>query len=162
MSIKFTDNSEAVKAALEQAILAGLEEAAGEIESQTKRNSRVGQACAPTKNSWQHRVEQKGEEYTATIGSDKENAIWEEFGTGEYALEGKGRKGAWYVPVESVTGYKKPTYNGKVIIVYGKNGQQFYKTNGKKPSRAFWRAYTEKKNTAIRLIQRKINQALKK
>lgn len=127
MSIKFTDNTEAVKAALEQAIWAGLEEAAGEIESQTKTNTRV--KTGKTKGSWAHRVQSSGnDEFTATIGSPDENAIWEEFGTGDYALNGNGRKG-W---------------------------------KGKKPSRAFFHAYTSKKNTAIRLIQRKISQALKK
>lgn len=127
MSIKFIDNSEAVKAALEQAVWAGLEEGAGEIESQTKTNSRV--KTGKTKNSWTHNVKSSGDnEFTATIGSPDENAIWEEFGTGDHALYGNGRKG-W---------------------------------KGKKPSRAFFHAYTSKKNTVIRLIQRKISQALKK
>ena len=33
---------------------------------------------------------------SVTVGSPLENAIWEEFGTGEYALYGNGRKGGWY------------------------------------------------------------------
>lgn len=31
----------------------------------------------------------------ATVGNPLQNAIWEEFGTGEYALEGDGRKTPW-------------------------------------------------------------------
>lgn len=154
---KFTDNTMKVLAAMDDKILAVLEECAGELESQTKRNSRVGSPGAKTKNSWRHKVAKEGNEHIAIIGSDSENAIWEEFGTGEHAITengGKGgRKGAWYVPVEEVVGYKKPTYNGKVIIVHGKNGKDFYKTNGKKPSRAFWNAYSRLKNKIIRRIQ---------
>ena len=82
MSIEFIDNSEAVKAALEQGIIAGLEEAAGEIESATKRNTRV--KSGNTKGSWKHKVVDS--ELTAYIGSNAENAIWEEFGTGERAI----------------------------------------------------------------------------
>lgn len=147
----FEDFSFKVKDAIDDKINIALEECAGELESQTKRNSRVGQAGAPTKNSFKHKVDEL--KHIAYIGSNEENAIWEEFGTGEHALEGKGRKGAWYVPVEEVVGYKKPTFNGKVVIVYGKNGKKYYKTNGKKPSRAFWNAYTSMKPKIIKRIQ---------
>ena len=147
----FEDFSFKVKDAIDDRINIALEECAGELESQTKRNSRVGQAGAPTKNSFKHKVDEL--KHIAYIGSSEENAIWEEFGTGEHALEGKGRKGAWYVPVEEVVGYKKPTFNGKVVIVYGKNGKKYYKTNGKKPSRAFWNAYTSMKPKIIKRIQ---------
>ena len=34
-------------------------------------------------------------EKTAYIGSSLKYSIWQEFGTGEYALEGGGRKGGW-------------------------------------------------------------------
>ena len=40
-TIQFTDNSAQVKAALDGAIVAYLYEAAGELEAQTKRNTRV-------------------------------------------------------------------------------------------------------------------------
>ena len=70
---------------------AWLYEAAGELEAQVKRNTKVG--TGQLKNSWTYKVdESKGE---ATIGSPLENAIWEEFGTGQYALHGDGRKTPW-------------------------------------------------------------------
>ena len=93
MSIKFHDNSEAVLAALEDAIMNGLELGAGEIQSQAVQNSRVD--TGKTRNSFRHRVKGSGTEFTAEIGSPDENAIWEEFGTGDYALNGNGRKG-WH------------------------------------------------------------------
>lgn len=146
MSIKFEDNSIKIKEMLEEAAIAYLHEASGEIESQAKRNSRVGQG--QTKGAWDYSVNEDSLE--SQVGSPLENAIWEEFGTGEYALEKNGRKTPWYVPVEGYNGKKKPTYKGKVVIVYGKDGTAFYKTNGKKPNRALWNAFQTLKPKLIK------------
>lgn len=76
MAVKFTDNSAQVVAALNDAVIAYLYEAGGELQAQAKRNSRVG--TGQLKNSWDYRVdESKG---VTTVGSPLENAIWEEFG----------------------------------------------------------------------------------
>lgn len=146
--VKIEDYTIEVMNALDSTADIALEAAAGELESAVKRKSR--RDTGQTAGSFRHHV--SPESHTAHIGSNDENAIWEEFGTGEHALNG-GRKGAWYVPVDAVHGRKKPSYNGKVIVVYGKNGKKFYKTNGKQPSRAFFKSYTEKKPALIKLIQ---------
>ena len=91
MSVQFSDFSMQVKAALEEAAIAYLHEAAGELASQTARNSPVD--TGQLKGSWDYKVDESKLE--ATIGSPLENAIWNEFGTGEYAAEGNGRKGGW-------------------------------------------------------------------
>lgn len=76
MSVQFKDNSMQVKAALDDAIIAFLHEAAGELQSQVQRNTRVD--TGQLKNSWEYKIDEgKGE---ATVGSGLENAIWEEFG----------------------------------------------------------------------------------
>lgn len=124
--VKFEDYRIEVKNAIGNVREAALEEAAGEIESQTKRNTRV--KTGQTKNSWQHKVV----EDTAYIGSNHENAIWEELGTGDYALNGDGRKGGWF-------------------YVDDKGDGHF--THGKRPSRAFWKAYTSLKSKIISMIQ---------
>ena len=146
MPVEFKDFSISVKSEMQDAAVKWLIEAAGELESQTKRNTRVD--TGQTKGTWRYVVDEGKLE--ARVGSEKENAIWEEFGTGEYALKGNGKKTPWYVPVEGYTGKKKPTFNGKVIIVHGKNGKDFYKTNGKKPNRALWNAYNTKKAALIK------------
>lgn len=124
----FEDYSIKVKAAIEDNINIALEECAGELESQVKRNSRVD--TGKTKNSFRHHVDEG--EHAAYIGSNDENSIWEEFGTGEHALNGDGRKGGWYY-VDA-------------------KGEGHY-TTGKKPSRAFWRAFTSLKSKLIKHIQ---------
>jgi hypothetical protein len=125
---KFEDYTIKVINAMDEKINAVLEECAGEVESQTKRNSRVD--TGRTKNSFRHKVIE--DEHTAYIGSDYENAIWEEFGTGEYALKGDGRKGGWS---------------------YKDEEGEWHHTYGKTPSRAFWNAYTALKDKIINLIQ---------
>lgn len=115
--MKFYDYSDEVKKALEEASIAFLHEACGEVEGQAKNNSAV--VTGKTKGSYENRVdESKMEGY---VGSNYENAIWEEFGTGEYALNGDGRKGGWFYVDEKGKGHF---------------------THGKKPKRPLLKAYT--------------------
>lgn len=143
-SVKFEDYSIKVKNALDDKVYDFLVGASNEIVTQTVRNiDTAANDSGQLKGSFSAHVDEaKGE---AVVGSPLENALWTEFGTGEHALKHNGRAGAWYVPVEKVTGKKKPTYNGQVIIVYGTNGQKFYKTNGKKPVRMLQKAFDSKK-----------------
>ena len=146
----FEDFTIQVKAELNDRLIRALETAAATIERSAKRNTRVGRGGGSgTKGKWKHFVDPAA--LAAYIGNTEENAIWEEFGTGEYALN-DGRQTPWYVSVEGYTGKKRPTFNGKVVIVYGKNGVAFYKTNGKKPSRALYKAFEAKKKTVEKIF----------
>lgn len=131
-NVTFEDYTMEVQAKIADCIEPALEECAGEVISQTKRNSRVD--TGQTKNSFMHRVSGSvmAGEWRADMGSNHENAIYEEFGTGEYALEGKGRKGGW---------------------VYKDAEGDWHYTTGKKPSRAFFKAYTALKNKIIKRLQ---------
>lgn len=144
VKFEFNDYRIEVMNAIENKINNVLEECAGELESQVKRNSRV--KTSKTKNSFQHKVVDS--EHAAYIGSSEENAIWEEFGTGEYALNGDGRKGGWVYKNENV----KLTKSGRADRRF-KNNNVFVFTYGKKPSRAFWNAYVKKKDKIIKHIQ---------
>lgn len=125
MSIEFTDNSAKVKAAIKETTIAYLHEAGGELEAQVKRNTRVD--TGQTKGQWQYVVDESKLE--TVVGNPLENAIWEEFGTGEYALNGDGRKGGWYY--------------------VDKKGVRHF-TKGKTPSRAFQKAFTSLKTALIK------------
>ena len=126
MSVQFQDFSIQVKAALDDAVEQFLVEAASEIKSAAQRNSRVD--TGQLKGSWGFVVDESAQE--ATIGSPLENAIWEEFGTGEYAVKGDGRKGGW-------------------VYVDDKGDGHF--TYGKKPNRTLERAFKNRKGKIIRL-----------
>lgn len=131
--IQFNDNTLQVINALNDKINIALEECIGELESQVKRNTRVKKG--DTENAWQHKVDT--EEHKAVVGNPLENAVWEEFGTGEYALNGNGRRGGWLYEDE----------NGKT---------QF--TRGKTPSRALHKAYVSKKNKLIARMKKAVKE----
>ena len=117
MAVEFQDNRIEVKAAMCSAIVAFLHEACGELEAQTKRNSKV--KTGQTKGSYGYAVDESG--LVGYVGSDYENAIWEEFGTGEHALNGDGRKGGWR---------------------YMDEKGNWHFTRGKKPRRPLFKAFT--------------------
>ena len=128
--VVFEDYTVRVIGALDSKVNIVLEEVAGELESQVKRNQDMFRDTGQTTNSWQHKVDDST--HTAYIGSPSENAIWEEFGTGEHALNGNGRKGGWK--------YKDAKGN-------------WYQTFGKSPRRHFWKAFTGHKDKLIKHIQ---------
>lgn len=125
MSVEFQDFSIQVKEALDEKAIQFLEEAASEIESAAKRGSRVD--SGQLKGSWNHQVNESAKE--AKAGSPLENAIWEEFGTGEYAAHGDGRKGGWS---------------------YKDDAGDWHHTKGKTPNRTLQKAFESKKAAVIR------------
>ncbi len=125
MGIEFQDNRVRVKDAIDDAITAFLYEAGGELQAKTMRNSRVD--TGQTKGSYQYQVNESANE--CQVGSNLENAIWEEFGTGEYALKGNGRKGGWYY-----------------VDRHGKG----HFTRGKTPNRPMHNAFTSLKAKLIK------------
>jgi len=125
--VEFKDFSMKVKKRMDQAAENFLEEACALVESQAKMNSRV--RTGQTKGSIDHRISDN----VGYVGSNYQNAIWEEFGTGEYALKGDGRKGGWLYKDES--------------------GETHF-TRGKKPSRALWNSY----NTHKKAIKDRANR----
>ena len=123
-NIVFRDYSMKVKAALNDAVIAWLHEASGAVEAQAKRNSRVD--TGQLKGSWKYVVDEGKLE--SQIGSPLQNAIWEEFGTGEFAANGNGRKTPWK--------YQDAKGNWHV-------------TRGKRPNRTLQRAIDSKRNAII-------------
>ena len=154
MAVEFTDNSIQVKTELEAAVIAYLHEAAGELTSQTTRNSRpVKYGQQDVKNSWDYVVDE--DELMAAVGSPLEAAYWEELGTGEYALNGDGRKG-WWVYVE---GNDTPRANQKmyteeeaksVAAFLRSKGLDAHATKGTEANRPLFNAFTASKTALVR------------
>lgn len=136
MSVKFTDNSMKVKAAIEEAALQYLHEASGELVSATQRNTPVD--TGQLKGSWNYIVDDGKLE--SKIGSPLENAIWTEFGTGEYALKGNGRKGGWK--------YKDRRGN-------------WHFTHGKPPVRMLHKSFTALKPKLIKRAEQVLKGSMK-
>ena len=133
MSVEFRDFSRIVLQKINDCGATFLEEVGGELEAQVKQNTKVD--TGKTKGSWEHVVnEQKME---VQVGSRYKNALWEELGTGKYALNGDGRKTKW---------------------VYRTDDGKFHATVGKKPRRALYKAYESKKNLIIREARRRFKE----
>lgn len=128
-SIKFEDYSDEVIKDFKSKVIEALHESAGTIEGQVKRNSRVD--TSQLKGSWTYKVDE--DNYEAHIGSPLENAIWEEFGTGEYAVKGNGRKTPWR--------YKDAKGN-------------WHTTKGKTPNRTLENAFRTKLKTVKNIMER--------
>lgn len=154
MSIEFEDYSFQVKGAINDAAKKWLEEASGEIESQAKRNMPAGQWYAQQKNAFEHKVNEAALE--ATIGNPMEEALWTEFGTGEFAVNGDGRKGYWvYVKGSGKggsTGGKSYTLEGakRAMAIMQSKGIDAHITKGQQPHRPLQSAFTSLRSALIR------------
>lgn len=130
-NVEFTDYSAKIKTAIADAVIAFLYEVAGEIEAQAKRNTPVD--TGQLKSSWTYVVDESSGE--AIVGSPLENAIWTEFGTGEYALNKNGRKTPWR---------------------YEDAHGNWHTTTGKKPQRCLFNAVQTVKPKAEKALENKL------
>lgn len=152
--VVFIDNSIAVKEALSKFEEKFLTEAAQVIESQVKQNTAVD--SSQTKQNWKHVVDIANHE--AVVGNPLENAVWEEFGTGEYALKKKGS--GWWVYVKGEKSQEKKIPKRyteakakQIVAILRKKGIEAYCTKGKRPRRALYKAFETKKSAIIRRAQ---------
>jgi len=123
--VQFHDYSIKVKSALDDKVIQFLHEAGSTLQRQAANNTRIG--TGETAGKWDYIVDEG--EGVCTIGNPLENAIWEEFGTGEFALHDNGRKGGW---------------------TYRDDEGKWHFTYGKTPTRALHNAYVAKKSAIIR------------
>lgn len=119
---KFEDNSVKFLDIFNECSVAFLEEVKDSLVSQTQRNTPV--ETGGLKRSFGDDSFVDKDELTAYIGSSKKYAIWVEKGTGEYAIEGNGRKDGW---------------------VYQDEKGNFHRTKGRKPKMMLYQAYITKK-----------------
>lgn len=164
--VQFTDNSVKVKEALEDAVLAYLYEAAGEVHKKTKRNTRQGAKYKGKEATslWKYVVDEG--EKVATIGSPDEAAYWEELGTGEYALNKDGRKGWWVYVEGSDTPKSHQKYYSKeealrAAAFLRSQGLDAHATNGIEPNRPLHRAFTSMKAALIRRAEEVLGARMK-
>jgi HK97 gp10 family phage protein len=120
--MKFVDNSEAAKRELERAAIRGLIKASLLVEGQAVLLAPVDKGGL--RDSIGYKVDES--ELVAYIGTNCEYAIYVEFGTGEFAENGNGRKGGWV--------YKTP--NGEVRFTHGMPPQPYLRPAFRKNQKA--------------------------
>ena len=161
-SFEFKDFTVQVIGEIEDAMVAGLEEAAGEIEARTIRNSRQGHKYGDiqARELWKHIVDEG--EKKAYIGSPYEAGYWEEFGTGEHALHRDGRKG-WWVYVEGQdSGDGGKSYATKeeaeqaAAFLRRVAKLDAYATDGIEPNRPLFRAFNSAKTVVQAIFEDKL------
>lgn len=161
MAVELLDFSIKVTEAMEDALIAGLYEAAGEIEAGTKRNSRQGHTYGDIQATalWDNQVDEAKME--ASIGSPYEAGFWEEFGTGEHALNGDGRKGWWIYVEGQDSGSGGKTYSSQeeaeaMAASMRSRGIPAHATNGIDPNRPLHRAFSSGKSVVKAIFAEKL------
>ena len=165
-NVTFQDFSFEVKAALDETTIAWLHETANEIASQAERNCKTDyeEGSKQLKGSYAANVDDdKGE---AKVGSPMEAAYWEEWGTGEYAAHGDGRKGWWiYVPGQpsmggGMTYYDEMEAMMMAAYIQEKYGKKAYVTNGRRPNYTLEKAFEATKNPAIERLEQMLKERM--
>ena len=153
-NVVFEDFSVQVKGAIKDKAVSFLHEVGGELRSRTQRNSR--RKTSKTADSYEYVVLEG--DLSVHVGSNYQNAIWEELGTGEYAINGDGRKGWWvYVegsPSKSSTSkgksYSSPVSAKMAVALLRSKGLDAHMTKGKTANRPMLKAYQSFKSGIIR------------
>lgn len=126
----YENNFSEARSKIESAGNAGILAALLTIERYAKNYSR--KASGATRDSYSHETQQEGTQLIGAVGSDMMNAVYEEYGTGEFAENGDGRKGGW--------------------VYYNAKDDEFYFTYGKKPNKPLRRAAQVSRSEVQKLI----------
>ncbi len=153
MSSKFTfkDNSKQVMGELKAELLKRVTQACLVVEEQAKTIAPVGGGTGQLRDSITHKIEIKDGDIIGQVGSTMMYAPYVEFGTGEYAENGKGRKGYW-VYVKGGSGGGIRTNGGKtytmeearqIVAILRSKGLDAHMTKGMKPRPFLRRAFRQ-------------------
>lgn len=166
--VKLFDYSAEVKAGLAEAGIAWLHTWGNEMASQANRNCQMdGDAGVQLRGSYKCVVDEAKRE--ATIGTPQESGFWEEFGTGEHAVDtSKSRKGWWvYTPDHpGPEGYKSKTYRdeAEAIVmaryIYARYHHIAVATNGRDPQHTLENAFKVTLPKAKADLPQEVNEKL--
>lgn len=129
MTFKLEDYSKERIADIERTAVKALTKVALVVESSAKTKARFD--TGQLRDGISHKVKVSGSETMAHVGSNDDHAVYNEFGTGEFAEKGNGRKGGWFYVDAS----------GKGHFTRGMTPQPFIRP-----------AFRENKDTSIKLI----------
>lgn len=119
MSFEFKDNSEHAKSEINRLTIKALFEAALLIQGQAVVLAPVD--SGRLKLSIDYEVDEG--QLIAYVGTNVEYAIYVEFGTGEFAENGQGRKGGWVYP--DPEGGRSENGKQKFFFTYGQEPQPY-------------------------------------
>jgi hypothetical protein len=163
--VEFQDFSFTVKAELNDATIGWAQETGNEIAAQAQRNCKMeDDEGKQLKGSYKCQAGNTDGEFQ--VGSPLESAYWEEWGTGEYAAHGDGRKGWWiYCPDQESMGGGATYYDEMEAMMMAAYIQQVYKkrayvTNGRKPNYTLEHAFDAVKKPAMAQLERILKEKM--
>lgn len=158
MAVEFQDFSFEVKAALNDTSIAWLHEWASEITSHAQRHCSTDQEySSQLRESYSNVVDEaKGE---AQIGSPLEQAYWEEWGTGEHAAHGDGRKG-WWVYKDGYKGKGGKTLTEEQAKAMAAGDPTVHATNGREPNYTLEKAFKTNMPKAKADLEKKLKERM--
>lgn len=132
MAVAFQDFSNVMKSDVKNIGTDWLHEWGNEIASQAKDNVKLdGEAGTQLRKSYRADVNAGAGE--ARIGTPLESGYWEEFGTGEHAVNGDGRKG-WWVYKDGYEGGGGEILTEAEAKAMAADDPTVHATNGREPS----------------------------
>lgn len=127
----------------------------------TKGSWYVPKGAAGLRGSISHQV--KILDSAVYIGTNNEHAAYNEYGTGKFASDGKGRKGWWvYVPNSTVKGKNShkiytEAEARKIVAIMRSEGLDAHMTQGMKPLHFLKNAVTENWEEYKRILRQYLN-----
>lgn len=154
MSVEFKDFSIEVKAALNDITKGWLHTWANEIASKARDNTQMdGEQGVQLRRSYRADVDEGAG--SAKVGTPLESGYWEEYGTGEYAVHGDGRKG-WWVYKDGYQGNGGKVLTEDEAKAIAASDPSLHASNGRKPSYTLEKAFTETKPKAVTDLENKL------
>jgi HK97 gp10 family phage protein len=136
--IKYESKSDEVKAAMDQISRKAMEKACLLVEGQAKGLTPVG--TGDLRDSMQHTISESDNGFIGKVGSPLMYSVYQEFGTGEFAQNGAGRKGGWW---------------------YQEADGTFHFTMGTKPKRMLQTAFRQNKRRITYIFKADLKAGLK-
>lgn len=154
MAVEFQDFSFEVKAELNDITRSWLRTWANEIASHAKDNTQMdGDQGVQLRKSYRADVDEGAG--VAQIGTPLESGYWEEYGTGEYAVHGDGRKG-WWVWKDGYQGSGGRELTEQEAKAMAARDPTIHATNGREPSYTLEKAFTVNKPKAIADLEQRL------
>jgi len=154
MAVEFHDYSINVKAELNDTTKGWLHTWANEIASKARDTVQMdGEQGVQLRKSYRADVDDGAG--VAQIGTPLESGYWEEYGTGEYAVHGDGRKG-WWVWKDGYQGNGGKVLTEAEAKAIAASDPSLHASNGREPSYTLEKAFTTTKPKAIADLETKL------
>ena len=167
-NVEFKDFSFEVKAELNKTTIGWALDTGNEIAAQAQRTTSTSDWTSTERTQLRdsYACQPGGSEGEYHVGTPLQQGYWEEWGTGEYAAHGDGRKGWWiYIPGQPSMGggqsYSTREEAEKMAAyIKAAHGKTAIVTNGRRPNYTLENAFGAVKNPAIAQLEKLLKERM--